>query len=228
MDKKWIRTGAVAACIVLLLIVLVVSGSSDKNSEDYHDGSVAMPFGAATEEIPDSGMDESEIPYEEDQEDENGENTKEAEKSESAEQNLEILNATVSEESLNEKEKDTQYTDSTANGPNAEKKESEKDRQNSQNQTVTSTKALRFRNKKLLQQHYEKHGIEMGFKSAADYESAAAAVVENPDALHKTEQEDNDDIYYIESTNEIVFVSEDGYIRTYFNPSRGIRYYNEQ
>ena len=28
--------------------------------------------------------------------------------------------------------------------------------------------------------------------------------------------------------NEIVFVSEDGYIRTYFKPTDGINYYNRQ
>lgn len=86
----------------------------------------------------------------------------------------------------------------------------------------------RFRNNKLLSQHYDKHGKEMGFASKEDYEAAAAAVVVNPNALHKTEKEDGDDIYYIEETNEFVVVSTDGYIRTYFNPSGGIKYYNRQ
>lgn len=87
---------------------------------------------------------------------------------------------------------------------------------------------LKFRSKKLLNQHYEKHGIEMGFDSAADYEAAAAAVVANPDALHKIEKEDGDDVYYIEETNEFVIVSKDGYLRTYFLPDAGIKYYNKQ
>ena len=87
---------------------------------------------------------------------------------------------------------------------------------------------LKFRSKKLLNQHYEKHGIEMGFESAADYEAAAAAVVANEDALHKTEKEDGDDIYYLEETNEFVVVSKDGYLRTYFLPDAGIKYYNKQ
>lgn len=86
----------------------------------------------------------------------------------------------------------------------------------------------RFRNNKLLSQHYDKHGIEMGFASKEEYEAAAAAVVVNPNALHKIEKEDGDDIYYIEETNEFVVVSTDGYIRTYFNPSGGIKYYNKQ
>ncbi len=86
----------------------------------------------------------------------------------------------------------------------------------------------RFRSKKLLNEHYEKHGVDMGFESAADYEKAASAVVNNPDALHKTEKEDGDDVYYLKATNEFVIVSSDGYIRTYFNPRDGIDYFNRQ
>lgn len=92
----------------------------------------------------------------------------------------------------------------------------------------TETRTYKFRNKNLLNQHYEKHGKDMGFSSAEEYEKAASAVVNNPSALHKTEKEDGDDVYYIESTNEFVIVSTDGYIRTYFNPDRGIDYYNKQ
>lgn len=86
----------------------------------------------------------------------------------------------------------------------------------------------KFRNKNLLNQHYDKHGKDMGFSSAEEYEKAASKVVNNPEALHKTEAEDGDDVYYIEATNEFVVVSTDGYIRTYFLPDRGIDYYNEQ
>jgi pyocin large subunit-like protein len=85
-----------------------------------------------------------------------------------------------------------------------------------------------FRNSKLLEQHYEKHGIEMGFSSAEEYEAAASAVVTNPEALHKTEAEDGDDVYYIEDTNEFVVVSTDGYIRTYFLPDGGKAYFDRQ
>ncbi len=95
-------------------------------------------------------------------------------------------------------------------------------------ESVPEAPQLRFRNQKLLKQHYEKHGIEMGFSSAEEYEKAAATVVSHPDVLHKTEAEDGDDVYYIESTNEFVVVSTDGYLRTYFNPDRGIDYFNRQ
>ena len=85
-----------------------------------------------------------------------------------------------------------------------------------------------FRNDKLLDQHYEKHGIEMGFGSAEEYESAASDVLNNPDVIHKPESEDDDEVYYLEVTNEFVVLSDDGYIRTYFNPSSGKSYYDRQ
>lgn len=87
---------------------------------------------------------------------------------------------------------------------------------------------ITFRNQRLLDQHYDKHGIEMGFDSAEEYELAAYKVIIHPDTLHKIEAEDGDDVYYLEATNEFVVVSQDGYIRTYFNPSAGIDYYNRQ
>ena len=85
-----------------------------------------------------------------------------------------------------------------------------------------------FRNSEFLNDHYNKHGISMNFSSAKEYEQAASNVVNSSDALHKTEKEDGDDVYYIEATNEFVIVSKDGYIRTYFNPDEGKDYYDRQ
>ena len=85
-----------------------------------------------------------------------------------------------------------------------------------------------FRNERLLNQHYEKHGIEMGFATIEEYVAAANAVINHPDVLHKLEAEDNDDVYFLEATNEFVVVSTDGYIRTYFIASGGIDYFNRQ
>ncbi len=86
----------------------------------------------------------------------------------------------------------------------------------------------RFRNKKLLEQHYEKHGIEMGFDSKEAYEQAAGDVINNPEALFKHEAEDGDGVYYIEATNEFVILSTDGYIRTYFLPEGKKAYFDRQ
>ncbi len=85
-----------------------------------------------------------------------------------------------------------------------------------------------FRNEKLLNEHYEKHGIEMGFASAEEYQAAASAVITNPDSLFKIEADDGDGVYYLEATNEFVVLSTDGYIRTYFLPSSGKAYFDRQ
>lgn len=90
------------------------------------------------------------------------------------------------------------------------------------------TTQYHFRNKKLLTQHFEKHGGEFSYGSMEEYEQGADAVIHNPNALHKIESEDGDDVYYIEATNEFVVLSTDGYIRTYFKPDSGIKYYNKQ
>lgn len=66
----------------------------------------------------------------------------------------------------------------------------------------------------------------MGFASAEDYLAAANAVVSNPEALHKLESEDGDDVYYLESTGEFVVVSQKGYIRTYYLADKD--YYDRQ
>lgn len=95
-------------------------------------------------------------------------------------------------------------------------------------ETVDNYEEYRFKNFDLLNEHYEKHGREMGFESAKDYEIAASKVVNNPKALHKLEAEDGDDVYYLEETNEFVIVSTRGYIRTYFSPDSGIKYYEKQ
>ncbi|HAL03400.1 MAG TPA: hypothetical protein DCP07_08575 [Lachnospiraceae bacterium] len=83
-----------------------------------------------------------------------------------------------------------------------------------------------FRNDRLLTQHYEKHGIEMGFSSKEAYQAAASAVITNPAALYKIEAEDGDGVYYIESTGEFVILSTDGYIRTYYIASKA--YFDRQ
>lgn len=88
--------------------------------------------------------------------------------------------------------------------------------------------SYRFRSSSLLNSHYEKHGEEMGFESAKAYEEAASRVVENEKSLQKVEEEDGDRVYYLESSNEFVIVSTDGYIRTYFYPEDGLDYYNRQ
>lgn len=118
------------------------------------------------------------------------------------------------------------YTEDTGTAEPVQQLQGTQDTQGTQSTQDTTT--VRFRNTRLRQEHYEKHGIEMGFPSPEAYEQAAAVVVQNKDALHKLEEEDGDDVYYLESTNEFVIVSTDGYIRTYFYPSNGKDYFDRQ
>ncbi len=83
-----------------------------------------------------------------------------------------------------------------------------------------------FANEERLQEHFEKHGVAMGFENANEYEKAASDVVNNSKALHKVEAEDGDDVYYLESSNELVIVSTQGNIRTYFLPDDGKAYFD--
>ncbi len=89
-----------------------------------------------------------------------------------------------------------------------------------------------FRNERLLEEHFDKHGSEFkddfGYKNAEEYEKGASDVINNPDALYKLESEDKDHVYYLEETNEFVVLSQDGYIRTYFRPSAGKKYFDKQ
>ena len=94
--------------------------------------------------------------------------------------------------------------------------------------TESKISSYSFRTPELLMSHFTKHGIDMGFTTPEAYEEAASRVVTNPGALHKTEAEDGDDVYYVEDTNEFVVLSRDGYIRTYFNPDRGKAYFDKQ
>lgn len=92
----------------------------------------------------------------------------------------------------------------------------------------SSVTSYTFRNDEYLTEHFNKHGSEFSYATKEEYQQGANNVINSSKALHKKEAEDNDDIYYIEDTNEFVVLSTDGYIRTYFKPSGGIDYYNRQ
>ena len=93
---------------------------------------------------------------------------------------------------------------------------------------VTDYVNYTFRNDRLLTEHFEKHGIEMGFKTKEEYQQAASDVINDPESLHKLEKDDGDDVYYKVETNEFVVLSTDGFIRTYFCPDSGQAYFDRQ
>lgn len=100
--------------------------------------------------------------------------------------------------------------------------------QNSITQDSDVSFRYNFKSEKLLQEHFTKHGGQFEYTTTFQYVSGANEVINSPNALHKTEAEDGDGIYYIQTSNEFVILSTDGYIRTYFKPEDGIAYYNRQ
>lgn len=75
-----------------------------------------------------------------------------------------------------------------------------------------------FRDGEKMQEHFLDHGEETKSDSAEEYLIKANFVIQNPKALkkHETDDDDNDMVYYLSETGEIVFVASDGHIRTYF------------
>ncbi len=84
-----------------------------------------------------------------------------------------------------------------------------------------------FRNEDYLSEHFEKHGIGMGYNSASEYLQGANDVIGANNVMTKT-QSDSDTAYFLQSSGEFVVISYDGYIRTYFIPEDGIEYFNRQ
>ncbi|MCR5214995.1 MAG: hypothetical protein K6E10_11320 [Eubacterium sp.] len=220
MNKKYVLllAGFVIIFILVSLISLNMKGNEASQDENYNGLEIVTI--EKTEE-------NKEEQVSEDKTEEVPDNELEEEK-QVTEDKVEIENQ-VSEEKENQlsEEKEEISDDQTSyDHP------SDDDYYDSSNDTSYSDndkyEEYKFRSQNKLQGHYEKHGIDMGFDSAEDYEKAASDVVNNPEALHKIEKEDGDDVYYIEDTNEFVIVSSDGYIRTYFNPNDGIDYYYRQ
>lgn len=75
-----------------------------------------------------------------------------------------------------------------------------------------------FRDSEKMQEHFLEHGEQTNSQSAEEYLVKANKVINNPETLRKyeTDEYDNDMVYYLSETGEIVFVSSEGYIRTYF------------
>jgi hypothetical protein len=78
-----------------------------------------------------------------------------------------------------------------------------------------------------LEQHFRKHGHEMGFATQEDYLHAAQALVRGGPGV-ETYQRGGDTLFYRESTNEFAVLSDRNVIRTYFRPDNGRRYWERQ
>lgn len=98
----------------------------------------------------------------------------------------------------------------------------------SETESEPEPKSYTFRNESSLEQHFEKHGGEFDYADKEEYLAGANRVISDPNALTKTEKEDGDFVYYLPESNELVILSTDGYIRTYFRPDSGMDYFNKQ
>lgn len=117
----------------------------------------------------------------------------------------------------------------TAAGTDTKAKTSNKKEKKSDNAKEEKVEIIyKFRNKGLWEEHFEKHGAEFSYKNKEEYLEGANIMLQNPDCLHKKEKEDNDDVYFLEATGEFAVVSTDGYLRTYFKPSKGKKYFDKQ
>lgn len=85
---------------------------------------------------------------------------------------------------------------------------------------------LMFKSEQRLEDHFARHGYEVGCATEEEYLDAANAVINNPRSLHKLQAEDGDDLYFLESTGEFVVVSPQGFIRTYYVTDKG--YFDRQ
>ncbi len=91
-------------------------------------------------------------------------------------------------------------------------------------------KSYKFRSQKLFDDHYKKHGSEFGDITQEEYLRLANELLnsDSETVLHKTEAEDGDDVFFDTETGYFLVLSTDGYIRTFFIPNDGIKYYERQ
>lgn len=210
---------------VVLVVLLIASRNGYISQSDYID-KIAEAEEKTVETTASDIQDETDATLKED-----ASEAVESQDNAEIEDNTESEDITENVELVDTLETSAPDTDTEISNPEYDSSDSEQVTEGEEQYTTVESEAespLYFRNEKLLNDHYEKHGIEMGFASAKEYEKAASAVVFNPDSLHKLEKDDGDDIYYLEASNEYVVVSKDGYIRTYYYPRDGIAYYNRK
>lgn len=207
MDKKMVGFAAAAVAVIALVIILVMVLGGQLSSDDG--------MGTGLEVVPASSVTDDD----------------EAVQTETVEKSKKKKTTTAAAAESDEEDETSAQTTTKKSG-----KKSKSATTAAPETAVPETTAAasdtyveyRFRSEKLLNQHFEKHGAEFDYATAAEYERGASDVINDPDALYKVEAEDGDGVYYIEATNEFVILSTDGYIRTYFKPSGGIDYFNRQ
>ncbi len=88
--------------------------------------------------------------------------------------------------------------------------------------------ASSFASSEKLVSHFAKHGPKMGFKSVDEYLGGARNLINQNQGVAKFVRQNGDTLYYNRATNEFAVMSQDGYLRTYFKPKQGAKYWNGQ
>lgn len=88
-----------------------------------------------------------------------------------------------------------------------------------------------FASKKKLEEHFSKHGSQVGATSVENYLQMAQALRDapiGPDVLQEKRPSDSNYCRFQKSTGYFMVFEEDGTIRTFFRPNDGLRYYQRQ
>lgn len=98
-----------------------------------------------------------------------------------------------------------------------------------------SSKLIDFRTTKLLDEHFDKHVVkqmEFGPITKSAYLAGARklynSIADGQIVLTKSRTSDKATMFYKTDTNEFLSVSHDGFIKTYFKPTDGLKYWERQ
>lgn len=82
-----------------------------------------------------------------------------------------------------------------------------------------------FRSSKLLNEHFNKHAAEFGYKTIDEYVAGARSLINSSDGVLTFTRKNGDQLFYNPGTNEFAVLASDGAIRTYFKPKDGMKYW---
>lgn len=88
----------------------------------------------------------------------------------------------------------------------------------SENNLIKAQNAFmfRFRNTEDLKEHFIKHGRECNCKTPKKYLKTANKIIKSQKSLKKIEKDDGDTVYFNKKTGGIVFLSQQGFIRSFY------------
>lgn len=89
---------------------------------------------------------------------------------------------------------------------------------------------VRFETPEKMQKHYDKHIDKYGNISILEYIALANELVnaKDTDGIEKIVRSDESTAIYRFSTNDFLVITKDGYIRTFFKPDDGEKYWREE